>query len=467
LAIGFGATRGSGTTDIIATTYTTNTATRSVAFWYKRNGTSGTLAACFKSIWSVAYVVGTGWRIQHNFSTTNGQWNYNVGTSTATWLHIVATYDNSSTANVPTLYLGGVAQTLTSSTSPVGSASTSANAYRIGNVIAGTSVFDGDIAEFAAWDRILTQAEATTLAGGFSPHHVLGPVIYCDLVRNIFDWRANGVTTTGTAVQAHPRVYRRSGKRVFSIVTPAVGTGSLALSPLAIAGTSTETFTGTGSEALSSLATSGTATETFTGTGSEALSPLGTSSTGAETFTGTGSEALSSFALAASAAEIMTGTASLALSPFDTSSAGAESFASTGALALSPFDSAASGVEAFTGTGSVALSPFAIDATGGETFTSVGALALSPFGFIGAGSVPVNVTSTGTLALSPFGTSASGALSFLSTGSLSLSSFGLSATGTLTVATIACPTVSVAVEAYATVAVDVESDTSVSVVADC
>ncbi|NIQ77436.1 MAG: hypothetical protein GTO14_13100, partial [Anaerolineales bacterium] len=64
-----------------------------------------------------------------------------------TWQHIVVTYDESSTENVPSIYINGQPQSVTQMEQPEGTALTNTDDYIIGNRGAGDRTFDGLIEE--------------------------------------------------------------------------------------------------------------------------------------------------------------------------------------------------------------------------------------------------------------------------------------------------------------------------------
>jgi hypothetical protein len=106
------------------------------------------------------------------YSTTDGVWSIAVP-SLSTPHTIIVTRDESSPSNAPVFYVDGTTPTVTPVTAPVGTPVNTGLAYRLGNLAANDfgvdTCFDGTIQEFAVWDRILTSAEATALAGGTNP----------------------------------------------------------------------------------------------------------------------------------------------------------------------------------------------------------------------------------------------------------------------------------------------------------
>ena len=215
MARGFDATDGVGSTDAIATTYTANATTQSWSIWVYRTGDSvsgnGRLwqkvstgyRAFYEDVGTNKYTLEISW-------TTAGLWTI-ARPSASAWHHILITYDGSSTANDPIIYVDGSSVTVTRSVAPTGSLITGSGAYYIGNENAGIRVWNGRLAEFGVWSRILSSGEATTLNGGFTPSCLpSGLVAYWPIQGTASPEpeliaAANG-TLTGTAAQTHPTV---------------------------------------------------------------------------------------------------------------------------------------------------------------------------------------------------------------------------------------------------------------------
>lgn len=73
----------------------------------------------------------------------------------------------------------------------------------------GTEGWDGRLCEIAMWDVVLTQAEVTALASGFSPLFIRPQSLtfYAPLVRELIDpVNASSFTNNGAAVIEHPRI---------------------------------------------------------------------------------------------------------------------------------------------------------------------------------------------------------------------------------------------------------------------
>lgn len=70
--------------------------------------------------------------------------------------------------------------------------------------------FSGDLAELAVWDSALSDADALSLGTGFKPFRVATSslIFYAPLIRGVQDVVGGvALTTSGTTVTAHPRVY--------------------------------------------------------------------------------------------------------------------------------------------------------------------------------------------------------------------------------------------------------------------
>jgi hypothetical protein len=101
---------------------------------------------------------------------TAGQWTWNeVGQSE--WHTVQVRYDFGSTANNAVGFLDNVKRTTTRVTAPSGTQGPGTANISIGNSTpsAGARVFQGDLADFAIWNRLLSDGE-------FSIAHFLGPV---------------------------------------------------------------------------------------------------------------------------------------------------------------------------------------------------------------------------------------------------------------------------------------------------
>lgn len=110
------------------------------------------------------------------YSTGNGDWFSGANTiSTGVWYHVAATYDRSSFANVPTLYVNGISTSITTITSPSGTQPSYGGTGRIGNTSALSRAWKGAIDDLRIYNRLLTAAEIKTLAS--MPPANLAPVV--------------------------------------------------------------------------------------------------------------------------------------------------------------------------------------------------------------------------------------------------------------------------------------------------
>ncbi len=98
-----------------------------------------------------------------NFSSTNGVFNVAVP-STNVWHTLIITYDSGSVSNVPIIYLDGIPQTVTTGTTPVGTANSVSGTMYIGNVVGLNRCFNGYIGSLFRWKRLLNTSEIKQLS---------------------------------------------------------------------------------------------------------------------------------------------------------------------------------------------------------------------------------------------------------------------------------------------------------------
>lgn len=123
-----------------------------------------------------AGTLGWSWRVDETtvgkiflvipFSGVDGFWEVTSPVlAEGVWSHIAFTYDNSSTANNPLIYINGVSETVTETQTPTGTVSADdAFDFLIGNDGDFNRQFFGQITEVAYWSTVLTQAGVTQLA---------------------------------------------------------------------------------------------------------------------------------------------------------------------------------------------------------------------------------------------------------------------------------------------------------------
>jgi len=98
------------------------------------------------------------------FSTTSGTFETPDNSFPLTPSIVTLTYDASSTANLPNIYINGVVQSLGSVTTPIGTYSTNSLPLGIGNRHNGSDrSFDGDFGEIIFYDRIISDPERIEL----------------------------------------------------------------------------------------------------------------------------------------------------------------------------------------------------------------------------------------------------------------------------------------------------------------
>lgn len=194
----------------------------SVAFWLTCDSAGGTNRNVY---WS-----GGGWSTSfHSFIQTHNSgaqanllhfkagWNpghgsWSIDTAPpSTFEHHLITYDFGSISNDPVWYRNGSSVTVTERTTPIGSANYAQDSTncRVGAGHDGSYEFwDGKIAEFAWWNRILTAEEAAMLGKGYSPLFIpKGLVLYTPLARQTHDLKSGSVNSVTNAVVApHPRI---------------------------------------------------------------------------------------------------------------------------------------------------------------------------------------------------------------------------------------------------------------------
>lgn len=104
--------------------------------------------------------VTAGWRprVSHTFSTTTGVFTV-TNDITNTVHHIMVVYDNSLTTNVPTIYVDGTSVAVTTSTTPVGTASTGADNLRFGESVTGTTDLAATVSHMIIMPSLLDAAQ--------------------------------------------------------------------------------------------------------------------------------------------------------------------------------------------------------------------------------------------------------------------------------------------------------------------
>lgn len=210
--------------DKVTTNYTTHTTQRTYSIWAYTDGAGGGGRGRFFE----KRVAGAEVELLYynttdanqpfvhyvrHWSGTNGEWRTPTDSlSLGAWVNIIVTYDAGATTNDPVIYLNGVSQTITQIVGdPTGSVDTNTDAYVLG--ARGSDAirnFDGKLAEFAIFNRILTSGEIADLAAGVSASSLLdnGLVHYTTLKNGNFNDLISGSNSvdTGTVDFTHPTI---------------------------------------------------------------------------------------------------------------------------------------------------------------------------------------------------------------------------------------------------------------------
>lgn len=222
MARGFGATLGSGITDNVDLAFATTASQRSWGIWLNRNenvtmriwAKENSAGTVFQEV-LYYYADTTRISLYRHWSTSAGIWGF-AAPAVDGWHHVLVTYDSGATTNDAVIYLDGASQSVTELSTPAGSLTNTTDGFMLGNYRANTSdgiQWRGLLAEFAVWDALLTQADATALGMGVSPLLVRrGSLVHYTPLwgRHAAEVNLLGAagTVTGTAVATHPRIFQ-------------------------------------------------------------------------------------------------------------------------------------------------------------------------------------------------------------------------------------------------------------------
>jgi len=207
MARGFNTTVGSGTTDKISSVLTAHGTTRSWSIWANRRANVNSEHWNKNSVEALTASSTLGAVFKRAMTSGTYEWRY-TGPATGSWANIIVTYDSSTPTTAPIVYFNGVVQTVASTVTQTGTASTNASVYDIGNIAASTRCFDGQLAEFAVWNRILTQLEATAIGTNKkSARFIAGLVEYIPMTDSpVTSWITTAPTVVGTLSTTHPPI---------------------------------------------------------------------------------------------------------------------------------------------------------------------------------------------------------------------------------------------------------------------
>lgn len=142
------------------------------------------------------------------FSSNRGGWQFAVPDTN--WHHWAITYDATSTSNTPTVYKDGSTVSVSLKSAPSGTINTNNdNILTLGNAPGGSTDihWDGQIADFAHYNRILTAGEVSMLAKAYSPLFVPKNLIFYTplLQQSELMFNASSALTNATKF-THPKI---------------------------------------------------------------------------------------------------------------------------------------------------------------------------------------------------------------------------------------------------------------------
>lgn len=114
------------------------------------------------------------------FSTSNGSWQFSITTG----LHLVIlTYDHSSTANDPIVYVDGVSVSVSEIKAPAGtSLSTSGKPVNIGSDLLASGYLLGTVRDVRIYNRILSAAEVAAIYSARGADNIRNGLVFCPLL---------------------------------------------------------------------------------------------------------------------------------------------------------------------------------------------------------------------------------------------------------------------------------------------
>ena len=144
----------------------------------------------------------------YDFTNTLGVWRTgDVHNDDGVWHHVAVTYDRSSTANVPIIYIDGTKPTITTTQAPVGtSESDTAQTLRAGEEANGSQDLDGRMAFLCYDDAIWTDADVNRARwwgrpfGGIQVYHPLMTNKLTNEGAATANGTATGTTNVGAAI---------------------------------------------------------------------------------------------------------------------------------------------------------------------------------------------------------------------------------------------------------------------------
>lgn len=165
----------------------------------------------------------TGDLIYQRLLATTGQWEVKVadqgGTNWANWNHIAVTFDASSNANVPKMYINGVERTVTVTTTPTGTVNTTSNVMTVAN--RPTSSRNIGLAQHVGiYSAVLSQANITFLQS--NAHYGTS---------QFANWTFNSLAATYTDLSGNGRTATVVGAPTYSSDDPTLSVAGIAFTP--------------------------------------------------------------------------------------------------------------------------------------------------------------------------------------------------------------------------------------------
>lgn len=221
MARGFGTTFGTNGTDVITCANFTFPNLISFSGWFNFNNAdtvnqnnrvwsydiAGTTASNFNYNPAALIMILSFGRV-----TTQGVWTV-VTPSKGVWHHIALTYDTTSVANNPLVYVDGSSVTVLQTGVPVGAFVGTGINMTIGNNFTSNRAWDGSLAEYGFWNSILAASEIKALSLGVPiigvrPASLIKYYPLFGLQTNEPEWGPSHFTTTvmGAKFQPHAPV---------------------------------------------------------------------------------------------------------------------------------------------------------------------------------------------------------------------------------------------------------------------
>ena len=144
----------------------------------------------------------------------------NEGFDTGSWQHILITYDGTTTATGTHIYLDNVEVVYSTSTNGSGAANSGDTLMTLGgNNVSDTRNFNGQMCEYAIWDRVITAKERAVLSAKFSARFVPnGLRSYRPIIRDQKDVKdGQAGTLDGTTAVSHPIIYRPATPQIIMV----------------------------------------------------------------------------------------------------------------------------------------------------------------------------------------------------------------------------------------------------------